>query len=214
MNHKGQAYFMVLIATMAMFVSISVVLIITVNSRNATGRYADFIGRYDLAIAGNEQALFLLMQGLEANRDAIINQVYMQILAATDPLTEDKEAVLTAVSLPLMQANLLPYFYEYFFGHYQRIWNFEVNFDMADGLLMQDKFHATTNIETKTDSMIIFTVTTVIARYVDAIRGHPIAVRSQIVWQHPGCSCTNLSDVANCLDYYTLAMVELLRLSN
>jgi len=214
MNRKGQAYFMVLIATMAMFVSISVVLIITANSRNTTGRYADFIGRYDLAIAGNEQALFLLMQGFETNRDLIINQAYMQILADADPLTVNKEAALTAAALPVMQANLLLYFDEYMFNDYQRTWNFEVNFEMADNLLMQDRFHATTTIETNLSGVGIFRVTTVIARYIDAIRGHPIAVRAHIVWQHPGCSCTNLSDIANCLDYYTLAMVELLRLSN
>jgi len=214
MNRKGQAYFMVLIATMAMFVSISVVLIITVNSRNTTGRYTDFVGRYDLAIAGNEQALFLLMQGFEANRDSIINKAYMQILTAVDPLAEDKETALTAAALPVMQANLLPYFDGYMFNDYQRTWSFEVNFEMADGLLMQDRYHAITTIETNPSGVGIFRVTTVIARYIDAIRGHPIAVRAQIVWQHPGCSCTNLSDIANCLDYYTLAMVELLRLSN
>ena len=214
MNRKGQAYFMVLIATMAMFVSISAVLIITINSRNTTGRYADFIGRYDLAIAGNEQALFLLRQGFDTNRDSIINQVYMQILTAADPLAEDKDAALTAAALPVMQANLLPYFDGYMFNDYRRIWNFEVSFEMADDLLMQDKFHATTTIETNPSGVGILRVNTVIARYIGKTRGHPIDVRAYITWQHPGCICTNLSDIANCLDYYTLAMVELLRLSN
>jgi len=214
MNRKGQAYFVVLIATMAMFVSISVVLIVTANSRSTTGRYSDFVGRYDLAIAGNEQALFLIMQGFENNRDAIINQAYMQILAAANPLSVNKETALTAAVLPFMQASLRPYFDEYVFNRYRRTWNFEVNFEMAEGLPIQDKFHAITNILPGISSRTLYEVNTVIGRYVGETRGHSVRVRAHIIWQHPGCYCTNLSDIPNCLDYYTLEMVELLRVAN
>ena len=206
-NRKGHAYFLVLIATMAMFVSISVVLYVTVNSRQATARYGDFVGRYDLAIAGNEQAFFLLRQGFEINRDVIINQVYAQIQASANPLTINKEAALTAAALSHMQANLSPYFD----AHLRRIWNFDITFEMADNLIVQDRFHATTIVFPGETARDIFTIRTEIARYVNAVRGHPITIRSRTVWQHPGCNCINLSDIANCLDYYTLAMVELLR---
>jgi len=62
-SRKGNAYIMVMVATMAMLMLISVVLLVTVSSRQTTARYANFTGLYDLAIAGNEQALFLLQQG-------------------------------------------------------------------------------------------------------------------------------------------------------
>jgi len=54
---------MVMIATMAMLMLISAALLLTVSSIETTARYSHFMGLYDLAIAGNEQALFLLQQG-------------------------------------------------------------------------------------------------------------------------------------------------------
>lgn len=205
-NCKGHAYFMVLIATMAMFVSISVVLYITTNSRNVTGRYSDFANRYDLAVAGNEQALFLLRQMFEDedNRSSIISQAYMQII---NPFL-NKEVALTAAALPYMQEKLDQYFD--LFG--ARNWNFAVNVEMPDGVFLQDKFHAITTVSPGTGRNI-FIVTTEIAKYVNAVRGHPIKIQAGISWQHPGCSCLYFTDILNCLDDYTLAMVELLRIS-
>ena len=206
-NRKGQAYFMVLIATMAMFVSISVVLYVSVNSRQITARYGDFVGRYDLAIAGNEQALFLLMQGFEANRSSILDQA--QILY--NPPETNKEAALTAAALPYLRASLYPYFTQNIAGRPHRIWNFVINFAMADNLTVQDRFHATTTVYNSEMGRDIFTVRTQISRDVGTVRGHSIGIRARIVWEHPGCICTNSSDIRNCLDDYTLAMVELFR---
>lgn len=60
---KGNAYILVMIATMAMLMLVSTLLLITVNSRYATERHIDFAGLYDLAVAGNENAFALLQQG-------------------------------------------------------------------------------------------------------------------------------------------------------
>jgi len=62
-SRKGNAYIMVVVATMAMLMFMYVVLQVTVSSRETTARYANFMGLHDLAIAGNEHALFLLQQG-------------------------------------------------------------------------------------------------------------------------------------------------------
>jgi len=70
-SRKGNAYIMVMIATMAMLTLISVVLLVTVSSRDTTARYSNFMGLYDLAIAGNEQVLFLLQQGILQEGDLI-----------------------------------------------------------------------------------------------------------------------------------------------
>jgi len=191
-----------------MFMSISVVLYITIGSRQTTARYVDFVGRYDLAVAGNEQAFFLLKQGFENNREVIISQALAQIHASASPQTVNKEAALTAVALSYMRDNLSPYFNVFL----ARTWNFEVAFEMTDNLIMHDRFRATTTVSNGgATARDIFTVITEIARYVDTVRGHPMNIRSRIVWEHPGCVCINLSDIANCLDYYTPAMVELLR---
>ena len=62
-SRKGNAYIIVIIAAMVMLFLVSVVFSITANSRRATARYAHFTGLYDLAVAGNQQALVLLQQG-------------------------------------------------------------------------------------------------------------------------------------------------------
>jgi len=62
-RNKGNAYIFVMIAAMAMLMLASAVLLITANSRRATARHANFTGLYDLAVAGNRQALTLMQQG-------------------------------------------------------------------------------------------------------------------------------------------------------
>ena len=60
---KGNAYIMVMVASMALLLLVSTALLITAGSRQMTARYPDFFGLYDLAVAGNERAVFLLNEG-------------------------------------------------------------------------------------------------------------------------------------------------------
>jgi len=62
-SQKGNAYILVMMAAMAMLLLVSATLLVTANSRQATARYTHFAGLYDLAVAGNQQALVLLQQG-------------------------------------------------------------------------------------------------------------------------------------------------------
>ena len=59
-SRKGNALIMVVVATMAMFLLISAAIAVTVPSRQLTARNINFIGMYDLAVAGNERAIYLL----------------------------------------------------------------------------------------------------------------------------------------------------------
>ena len=61
---KGNAYIMVMVATMAILLVVFTALTITISSRQMTGRYPDFYGLYDLAVAGNEHAIFLLNEDI------------------------------------------------------------------------------------------------------------------------------------------------------
>ena len=96
---KGNAYIMVMVATMAVLMLVVTALLITANSRQITGRYPDFFGLYDLAIGGNEYGIFLLNEGTWAT-------------------------------------NELP----------SRVWTVEAEFGMGDGYVVQDIYHARTQV--------------------------------------------------------------------
>ena len=79
-SRRGGAYIMVLTVTMLLFTLVSVVLSVTTVSRRVTSYYHDHIGLYDLAIAGNEQALLLLRQYFDSSRRAAVSeQAWAQI---------------------------------------------------------------------------------------------------------------------------------------
>lgn len=54
---------MVVVASLAVLTLVLATLSITAASRNITSRYENFFGLYDIAVAGNEQALFSLQDG-------------------------------------------------------------------------------------------------------------------------------------------------------
>jgi len=57
-NRRGNAYLFVIIAVLMMTLLAGVALALTASSRRASMDYIEFAGLYDLAVAGNEQALF------------------------------------------------------------------------------------------------------------------------------------------------------------
>lgn len=82
-NHKGSAYAYIFIVTMLLSTVIAVTLAVTAASRRVTAQYPYYAGLYDLAVAGNEQALRVLRTEIESQRSAIQARVYEQI-AQTD----------------------------------------------------------------------------------------------------------------------------------
>jgi len=83
-SQKGGAYIMVLAATMMILVLVSIALTVTAVSRRVTARYAYYIGLTDLAVAGNEQALFLLRQAAMPGKNTAHERAFMRLIY--DPL--------------------------------------------------------------------------------------------------------------------------------
>jgi len=71
---------MVLTAVMIMLVMVTVALTITAVSRRITERYSYFIGLYDLAVSGNEKALFLLQQEWENHSEAAAARALIRVV--------------------------------------------------------------------------------------------------------------------------------------
>ena len=78
-NHGG-AYIMILTAIMLILMLVTVALGVTATSRRITARYIYNAGLYDLAVSGNEQALFLLQQRFDSQKEIITNQAWTAIV--------------------------------------------------------------------------------------------------------------------------------------
>ena len=60
---------MIVIASLLIIAFGVVVLTITASSRRITSHYENYYGLYDLAVAGNEQAFFIIERAFSQNRD-------------------------------------------------------------------------------------------------------------------------------------------------
>ena len=79
-SRRGGAYIMVLTATMLVFILVGMALTISTVSRRITARYTYFMGLYDLAVSGNEKALFLLHEEWESYKDAVTMQALNRMI--------------------------------------------------------------------------------------------------------------------------------------
>jgi hypothetical protein len=61
-NERGNAYLFVIAASLLILMLVTAALLVTVSSRRITAPYPDFAGLYDMAVAGNEQALIFLRE--------------------------------------------------------------------------------------------------------------------------------------------------------
>jgi hypothetical protein len=59
---KGNAYVLVIVASLLVLTLVLTVLTVTAVSRQITARYGYFYGMYDLAVAGNAQVFYLIKQ--------------------------------------------------------------------------------------------------------------------------------------------------------
>jgi len=78
-SKAGNAYIFVLMVMMTMFLLITTVIGVTTSSRRTSGRYIQFTGLYDLALAGNERALLLLEQHVADHAYIIAEQVAQRL---------------------------------------------------------------------------------------------------------------------------------------
>jgi len=179
---------MVVIATMAVLVLASTALLITVNSRQITARYGYHVGLYNMAVAGNEQVLHLLNRAVYNNRAVIL-------------LSDDN---FTQAAMPFAIAGLREYFDPYL-ARYRRDWETQVCFSSADETILRDKYTATTIVSVESNG---FFVRTQVWKYTNGNHSHYVLVTSRIQWPiWPENYPKNL-------DYYTLEMVELMRIAD
>ncbi|MCL2421774.1 MAG: hypothetical protein FWD03_07950 [Defluviitaleaceae bacterium] len=71
------AYMFTLMIMLTMFLLITAVLGVTASSRRVSGHYIQFAGLYDMALASNERALFLLRDAID--HQSISNQVHNRL---------------------------------------------------------------------------------------------------------------------------------------
>ena len=189
MNHsKGNAYIMVTIAAMAIFMLIGILLVVTITSRQVTTRQTYYLGLYNLGVNGNEQALFFMETALDNHR--------YEILAQITP-TDDCET-----NLALFASAATPFILEDINQH--MTWSITASFDNG----IASTYTATTIVNTSPRG---FMVETRVNTYIDGVPTHPAGVLAQIIW-YGSNKCDKI--LGNCLDYYTLKMVELLRTIN
>jgi len=190
-QHKGVAYIMVIIAAMAMLMLSATVLLITASSRTITSRYDHFLGLFDLAVAGNEQALHLLNHGVNANRETIKNNITQQVLDNTEDsvVFYNREfytahAILINEAKPFALASLQQYF-SVMGLHLGRRWEFSVIFSSLTGLNIEDRYQAATTIASNS---VGFTVSTEISKFGENGFSNPATVEANIVWNLSGFS--------------------------
>ena len=187
---------MVLTATMMMLILVAIALGITAASRRATSRYTYNTGLYDLAVSGNEQALFLLNQTYTTHREVIYARAFTRAISEINPMIFElschclrldqfansgfmlifiQEAML--VLREAMSGSFTP-----IGGEYRLSWNLESTIQLEDRVIT-DIFRAVTTLTPENNR---FPVTTSIRKYNNYIPTVPTVVSASIIWSASG----------------------------
>ena len=75
----GSTYIFVLMVMLTLFLLIIAVMGVTASGRRISGYYVQFAGLYDLALAGNERALFILCQEVRYHSQIIIERAHHRL---------------------------------------------------------------------------------------------------------------------------------------
>lgn len=187
---KGSAYIMVLTVSMLMMLLVSVSLYVTMVSRRTTARYEDITSLYDLAVAGNEKVLHLLSNTIAENK----NDVFYATNGSRDEfINEIMPILINTLNTPPFMPELLKYRLD---------WSLTIDYVLESGTV-QYIYNATTLVCVNTEDNK-FNVITTINKYIEGEASFPVIVEASIIWP----------EIANCLDGYSLAMVELMRITN
>ena len=228
---RGSAYIMVVSVSMAILTMVLAVLLITAASRRVTARYSYFFGLYDLAVLGNQQAFYLLEQGLLLHSGTAHAAVQARLLAgiyenpgeylmymgdvfAIVPPERYLNMFVEEIA-PLMLGGLAGYFTPVGFD-YQRVWRFEIDF-ATDDVQVQDSFWAATTISRVGNG---FRIDTEIYKYQNSTPGPRALIRSTAAWPDPfapewvGEIYVGGAVYIDCLDRYMLTMVDLHRVAD
>jgi len=186
-RQSGSAHIMVIMVATIVLLLVSALLLVSISGRRATERYINFASLYDLAIAGNEQALFMLQQGVDANR----NQITASTIAL---LLENAELNLTYSNRQFSFTNNIFWtlftqeanYFAFQNAGGSRTWNTHIDFFTDDGRHFSDRYQAETTVTRQADS---FHVSTVISKHTDNQPGYPARVDARIIWNEPDCNC-------------------------
>jgi len=236
-NHRGNAYITVLISTMLIIMLATIALSVTAVSRRLTARYSDYIGLYDLAVAGNEQALFLLLQTLNTERESITNHAWQQLqtweqltltyqdgnLHLDPPSQNEFRRIFIQEAMTTIRAGMGINFSRHLFM-YQLIWGLDATINTYDRNIL-DSYRAVTTI---CAAATHFHLDTVIHRQIETEPSINTIVEATINWTSAGqreitldaYTINNLApnlpnneqNMILFLDEFTLEMVESLRL--
>jgi hypothetical protein len=98
-NPRGNVYLFVLVASLFIFMAVTVALTVSISSRRLTSYYPAFANLYELANAGNEQVFFDLQTKLQEiydeQDDALTLQNAMETLRLQLPLVPPQTITLT-----------------------------------------------------------------------------------------------------------------------
>ncbi|MCL1842651.1 MAG: hypothetical protein FWF79_02440 [Defluviitaleaceae bacterium] len=187
------------------------VLTVTAASSRITARYGYFHGMYDLAVAGNEQAFYVIRRGLRRHSEGAHERVQAQILE-----TRPGYILPPGYYMRLFIAEILPDLRAEIADNFTRAgaefwheWQLSAEFFLPDGVSVRDDFSGVTSIVERPGSTGEFYIRT---------RVGTAFVQSRVIWNlFIGCEffCPiNGVFYINCLDYSSPEMLELLRIAD
>ncbi|MCL2357764.1 MAG: hypothetical protein FWC70_11555 [Defluviitaleaceae bacterium] len=145
-SKRGSAYVLVIVAALVVLTLMLTVLTITAASRNITGRYSDFYGLYDVAVAGNLRAFDALQAARQARYQVTYPYARYYVIDFDDFFAPGPGCA--HFTAPACSRS---WWYE---------WTFSVNFDDARGAVrgaVQSDFFALTIICDRGDAFYIET---------------------------------------------------------
>ena len=205
---RGGVYIMVLTAIMLILMLVTIVLGVTATSRRITARYAYTIGLFDLAVSGNEQALFLLRRyyyRLDVHiRDQIGSRAWAHVVYGvpvefeytseglrlnTDARDRHRQAFNQEAMVlldPIVRSRFVPTNVR-IRANYYRIY-YRLNWDINAGIHIDEyailnNYHGVTSLQPAGDRVGIGTT---VSMYIGSSRRSSAEVRATINWQVSG----------------------------
>jgi len=229
-SRRGSSYIMVLVATMFILMLAAIALMVTAVSRRTTAHYNYHVGLFDLAVSGNEQALFLINREWEAHRIDIYRQAIIQLAAIEGALYLDQNTInVVAAYRQVLHETMTRVVFDALHGQAEISWNLHATLT-ADERIVVDDYRANTSIMAGADRL---TLRTVVRRYENNIPGTPTTVEAFVEWLETGVYemvlCAYIADIMAAhidtllfepaagmtiiLDEFTPTMIESMRIA-
>ena len=196
-SRRGGAYITVLTVTMVLLMIAAMVLTVTAVSRRVSASYSDFVGLFDMAVAGNEQAFFLIRQQRDAHSDVINEQAWQRLMdevtigfvyedghlfldQATSTVYERIYKEVAVSSLLDAMDNIPGFTGVHFF--YELRWDLSTIIDIGE-VIITDSYSAVTRLVPYAHNFRIYTR---VHRYIGNTPSVPVFVESVTYWTASG----------------------------